>query len=554
MLRTLSIQNYALIEALDIRFDEGFSVITGETGAGKSIILGALGLLLGGRADSRSIRAGANRCTIEGVFDVADSGLKSFFDRQEWEYDDECIIRRELYASGKSRAFVNDTPVGLNELKELGDLLIDVHSQHRNLLLGKEDFQMEVLDILADNAAPLQAYRTAYHAWKQAEQDLQALRDEAKRSRSDEDYLRYQLEQLDEARLATGEQEELEQEADTLTYAETIKAALYRTIQSLDGEEHPILSALKSDVQTMTALHSVFAPAAELAARMESSYIELKDIAAELSDRLERIEANPTRLEEVNDRLSTLYALQQKHHVRTVDELIALTTEYRTRLKAITSADEHITEAEQHCQACRKIVADQAGLLTERRTAAVRLTERQLVERLIPLGMPNIRFQVEIQPRTDPTPQGMDAVTFLFSANKNTPLQPLSVIASGGEVARVMLAVKALIAGAVKLPTIIFDEIDTGVSGEIAERMADMMKEMSGDGTRQVISITHLPQIAARGRAHFLVYKEDNDQETNSHIRRLSDDERVTEIARMLSGAKLTEAALANAKVLLHGL
>ncbi len=550
MLRSLYIQNYALIEKLDIGFDSGFSVITGETGAGKSIILGAIGLLLGQRADVKSIRKGASKCIIEARFDVSAYGMQPFFEANELEYEDECILRRELYASGKSRAFINDTPASLAQMKELGELLIDVHSQHQNLLLNKEGFQLNVLDLLAHDDAELAAYQRLYNDWRQARQDLEALVARAEQSRADEDYIRFQLEQLEEANLTDGEQEELEQEAEMLTHAEDIKAGLYRAGQALNADEGGVLEALKDCQNTMMGLRSVFAPAGELADRLDSVYIELKDISQEVADKEEEVEFNPARLDEVNARLNLIYSLQQKHRVDTVKALLSLQENYALQLSAITSSDEDIARLEAQVKELFTQVIVQAQVLTEARTRAAREVERQMAARLVPLGMPNVRFQVEMGVRKEPGVHGADTVNFLFSANKNGVLQNISSVASGGEIARVMLSVKAMIAGAVKLPTIVFDEIDTGVSGEIADRMADIMQEM-GDNDRQVISITHLPQIAARGRAHYKVYKEDNEVETNSHIRRLTDDERVEELAHMLSGATLTEAALNNARALL---
>ena len=550
MLRSLYIQNYALIEKLDIGFDSGFSVITGETGAGKSIILGAIGLLLGQRADVKSIRKGASKCVIEARFDVSAYGMQAFFEANELEYEDECILRRELYASGKSRAFINDTPASLAQMKELGELLIDVHSQHQNLLLNKEGFQLNVLDLLAHDDALLSAYQEVYDEWRQARQDLEELVARAGQSRADEDYIRFQLEQLEEANLTDGEQEELEREAETLTHAEEIKAGLYRAGQALNADEGGVLGALKDCQSAMLGLRPVFAPAGELADRLESVYIELKDISQEMGDREEEVEFNPARLDEVNARLNLIYSLQQKHRVDTVKALLSLQENYAEQLASITSSDEDIARLEARVQELFGQVIARARTLTEARTQAAREVERQMAARLVPLGMPNVRFQVEMGVRKEPGAHGADTVNFLFSANKNGVLQNISSVASGGEIARVMLSIKAMIAGAVKLPTIVFDEIDTGVSGEIADRMADIMQEM-GDNDRQVISITHLPQIAARGRVHYKVYKEDNEVETNSHIRRLTDGERVEELAHMLSGATLTEAALNNARALL---
>lgn len=550
MLRSLYIQNYALIEKLDISFGAGFSVITGETGAGKSIILGAIGLLLGQRAEVKAIRQGASKCVIEARFDISAYGMEPFFEENELEYEEECILRREVYASGKSRAFINDTPASLVQMKELGEQLIDVHSQHQNLLLNKEGFQLNVLDILSHNDEQLSVYQSLYREWKQTQQDLADLIARAEQNKADEDYIRFQLEQLEEANLSAGEQEELEQETDTLSHAEEIKAGLFRVGQLLTSDEGGLLAGLKESLNTMLGLQKVYSPATELAERLESTYIELKDVSQEVSSQEEDVEFNPERLEEVNDRLNLIYTLQQKHRVTTVEELLALTEEYAAKLAAITSYDERIGELTTLCDTLYNKVKKQAAVLTKARTGAAREVEKQMASRLVLLGMPNVRFQVEMGMRKEPGVHGEDTVNFLFSANKNGALQSISSVASGGEIARVMLSIKAMIAGAVKLPTIVFDEIDTGVSGEIADRMADIMQEM-GEQDRQVISITHLPQIAARGCAHYKVYKQDNETETNSHIRRLADEERVEEIAHMLSGATLTEAALNNAKALL---
>ncbi len=551
MLQSLFIQNYALIEKLDIRFMSGFSVITGETGAGKSIILGAIGLLLGQRADVKSLRTGASKCIIEARFDVSAYGMQPFFAHHELEYEPECILRREVYASGKSRAFINDTPASLSQMKELGEQLIDVHSQHQNLLLNQEGFQLNFIDILAHNDHLLSQYRECYQAWKQHTRRLQELIEQAAQSKADEEFVRFQLQQLDEAALQADEQEELEQEAETLSHAEEIKGALYKAEQLLLGDEGGLLPALKEGYTSLRSVSRYHASLQELAQRAESSYIELKDIAQELALQNEKIGFNTVRLDEVNTRLNLLYTLQQKHRVSTVGELMALADEFRNRLTGITSLDEEIATLTESCDMLRQEVIRFAGELTESRRPVAAAAEQEMASRLALLGMPNVRFRVELGQRKEVGPSGQDTVTFLFSANKNGQLQNITSVASGGEIARVMLSVKAMIAGAVQLPTIVFDEIDTGVSGEIADRMADIMHEM-GAANRQVISITHLPQIAARGAAHYKVYKEDNDTETNSHIRLLTAEERVEELAHMLSGATLTEAALNNARALLQ--
>lgn len=551
MLQAIYIQNYALIDKLDIDFTPGFSVITGETGAGKSIILGAIGLLLGQRADVKAIKNGATKCIVEARFRIATYGLEDFFAENDIEYDEEeCIIRREVSANGKSRAFINDTPASLSQMKILGEKLIDVHSQHQNLLLNKEGFQLNILDILAQDEKELSDYQKSYREYRQVCHDLEDFIVQAEKSRQDEDYLRFQLEQLEEANLQAGEQVSLEQEAETLSHAEDILAGLYKAGQLMDGDENGTLALTKECIQTLQNVSKVYPPAQEWLGRLDSCYIELKDLAREISGSQEAVEFNPARLDFVNERLNLIYTLQQKHHVKSVEELIALTADYRMRLDAITSFDERIAALRNRQQELYQTVLQKAEVLTEVRTRSARYIERQMESLLVPLGMPNVRFAVELSPRKEPDAKGMDSVTFLFSANKNGTLQNVASIASGGEIARVMLSLKAMIAGAVKLPTIIFDEIDTGVSGSIAEKMALIMQDM-GRQNRQVISITHLPQIAARGIAHYKVYKEDTETGTNSHIRRLSDEERVQEIAHMLSGATLTEAAMNNARALL---
>lgn len=550
MLRSLFIQNYALIEKLDIRFESGFSVITGETGAGKSIMLGAIGLLMGQRADTKSIRQGEKRCIVEAHFDLSNYNLQSFFEENELDYEDDCIVRREISASGKTRAFINDTPVQLTQLKTLGEQLIDIHSQHQNLLLNSEGFQLNVLDILAHNQNQLDAYRVLYNEWKKSEKELEELKKSVEKNRIDEDYIRFQLEELEKANLVDGEEEDLQQEFDVLTHAEEIKAAFFEVNNKFNSEESGILYALKESKSELESIISYLPSADSLYERLQSSYIELKDIAEEINREEEKIEVNSERLDEVTERLNLIHSLQQKHQVKTVTELQQLAHQYSEQLNNISSSDEQIDELTKRVSKLFEELKTKAEVLTLSRNKAAREVERQMKERLMPLGMPNIRFNVELGKKETPGIRGEDTVAYLFSANKNGTLNNISSVASGGEIARVMLSVKAMIAGAVKLPTIIFDEIDTGVSGEIADKMATIMQEMS-QGGRQVISITHLPQIASRGSVHYKVYKEDNDDATNSHIIRLTDQQRVEEIAHMLSGATLTDAAMNNARTLL---
>lgn len=550
MLRSLHVKNYALIDELHIDFEAGFSVITGETGAGKSIILGAINLLLGQRADVKTIRIGEDKCVLEAVFSIKNYNFKPFFDENNIDYDDECILRREIKTSGKSRAFINDTPVSIGILKELGEQLIDIHSQHQNLLLNEEGFQLNVLDLISGNATLLGEYQEAYRAWKEKQKELKSLQELAEQNKADEDYIRFQLDQFAEASLKKGEKEELEQESEMLENAEDIKSSLFKLNQLLDADEVGLLSVMREVTQELSNLSSVYASAEDLAKRMSSALIEVKDISKEISYQSDNVVYDPERLQEVSNRLNVIYTLEQKYHVQTVEELLEIEQGFAEKMEAITSYDDQIAELENKNQKLFVVAKKLAEKLTVSRAHAAKKVEQELSQRLLPLGMPNVRFSIEISHRDTLGLHGEDSVVFLFSANKNGMLQNITSVASGGEIARVMLSIKAMVAGAVKLPTIIFDEIDTGVSGEIADRMADMMKEMGGLD-RQVISITHLPQIAARGASHFKVYKQDNEHETISNIKKLNEKERIEEIAHMLSGATITEAALSNAKALL---
>ena len=554
MLRTLHIQNYALIAQLDLTFERGFSVITGETGAGKSILLGAIGLLLGQRAETRMIKTDENRCIIEAEFDLAGYGMDDFFATYDLDFDGHlCTLRRELTATGKSRAFINDTPAQVSLLRELGDRLIDIHSQHQNLLLAQEDFQLNVVDIIAHDTEAKRAYADAFDRWQQLSQELHRTEEATRRGREDEDYLRFQLTQLDELHLEAGMQAEREQELQQLEHAEDIRSALYQTDQLLagDGTSAEGIVALLHDASRQLNTIAALLPEAEaLTERLETTRIELRDITDEIRHHAERIEVNPERQQAVNEWLSQLYSLQQKHHVQSEEELLALIDDFRQRLDAIDHSDEHVAELRKAVAEAEREMKEKGQALTTLRQTAATEVEQQMCQRLVPLGIPHVKFEVIITPRTTPDASGLDQIEFRFSANKNGRPEPIAQIASGGEIARVMLSLKAMISGAVSLPTIIFDEIDTGVSGEIAERMARIMREM-GDGGRQVISITHLPQIAALAQHHYRVYKEDDDQGTNSHVVRLTPEERVTELAHLLSGAQLTEAAINNARTLL---
>ncbi len=550
MLKQLYIKNFTLIDELDIELHPGFSVITGETGAGKSIILGAIGLLLGQRADSKTIKQGADRCIIEAHFDLSKYQLKYFFEENDIDYDDtDCIIRRELTAAGKSRAFINDVPIALSLLKELGDMLVDVHSQHQNLLLGKQDFQLEVIDTIAKDQDALANYQQLYLQYHAKQQQLQDLQEEMERNRQNHDFLQFQYEELSNAQLAEDEQEELEQQRETMAHSEDIKTGLYETQNHLAADEQGVLPLLRKSLSAIRSIAKVYPVAEDWIERMESCQIELKDIAQDVDACLDEIDFNPAELDRTNQRLDKIYDLEKKYHVDTVAELIAQRNELQRQLSLIENSDEAIASIQEELNTLKATCKQQADKLTKLRQKAAVEIEKQMRERLASLGMPHIRFQVTIT-TTGLRHDGQDQIAFLFSANTSSPLQPIAQVASGGEIARVMLSLKAMISGAVKLPTIIFDEIDTGVSGKIAERMAEIMQEM-GANDRQVISITHLPQIAALGSTHYRVSKQETKSGTVSQMQILSDKERIQEIAQMLSGNNITDAAIQNAKELL---
>ena len=550
MLKHLYIKNFTLIDELDIELYPGFSVITGETGAGKSIILGAIGLLLGQRADSKAIKQGADKCVIEAQFDLSRYGMEDFFEENDIEYDAaDCIIRRELTAAGKSRAFINDTPVQLSMLKELGERLVDIHSQHQNLLLNKQDFQLNVVDIIAGDEKELADYQQAFTQYHAAEKELQALQESIEQNRQNADFLQFQCDELSQANLVEGEQEELEQKSETMSHAEEIKSSLYEADNALSSEGTGVVVSLKKALSAIRQIEQVLPDAKELVERMDSSYIELKDIAQEISSQMEYVDFDPSELDVINNRLDKLYDLEKKYHVDTVEELITKRDELKLQLDRIENSDEALEELQKKLAQLQMQAKKAADTLTKLRTKAAKQIEKEMQTRLVPLGMPNVRFSIQMTEGALGT-SGQDQVAFLFSANTSTPLQPISQVASGGEIARVMLSLKAMISGAVKLPTIIFDEIDTGVSGKTAEKMAQIMQEM-GQHERQVISITHLPQIAALGSAHYKVEKEETSKGTISKMRQLSPEERIDEIAQMLSGSDISEAAIQNAKQLL---
>lgn len=553
MLKKLDIRNFTLIDHLEMALYPGFSVITGETGAGKSIVIGAIGLLLGNRADAKQVKRGCDKCIIEATFDLSiyhSDVLKDFFEDNDLDYEpEECLLRREVNANGKSRAFINDTPVTLALMRELGEQLIDVHSQHQNLLLSKEDFQLNVVDIIARDRQQLVDYRAAFAEYRSAQRRLEELREQIATSRDNEDFLRFQQKELSEANLASGEQEQLEQEAELMSHAEDIKRALHEADYGLSGDDTGIVNLTRSIAAQLRSVADVYPEAQELAERLESCFVELKDISQEIASKVDDVEYDPQRFNLITQRLDTIYTLQQKFHVQTVDELLDRLNGINAQLDNIDNSDEELQELERSVEKLHAVCVEQAVVLTDMRRKSATVVEQELSKLLVPLGIPKVRFKVEVSP-ADLSTNGADKVMFLFSANSSTDMQPVSQVASGGEIARVMLSLKAMISKAIGLPTIIFDEIDTGVSGRVAEQMAHIMRDM-GKANRQVICITHLPQIAAAGSTHYKVAKQETEQGTVSTMTQLSDEQRITEIAQMLSGSDVSQAAVDNAKSLL---
>lgn len=550
MLKQLYIKNYTLIDTLDMAFHPGFSVITGETGAGKSIILGALSLLLGQRADSKMIKSGADRCIIEAHFDLRHFDLKSFFDSIDIDYDEaDCILRRELTSSGKSRAFINDSPVSLIQLKQLGQQLVDIHSQHKNLLLQEEDFQLNVVDLIAGNKELFNEYQNQFKEYQHSKKALDELKERIARASENEDYLRFQINELNEANLKEGMQESLEKESEMMSHAEEIKSALYSTETILSNEERCVISDLKEIVRSLENIQDVYPDISESIERIESCLIELKDISKEINNQAEHVEYDPHELESINEKLDCIYSLEKKHRVDSVEKLIEIRDNIASQLDQINNSDEELKRMEENVEKNLNQCKTLASRLSTERIRSAKVVEKEMINKLVPLGIPHVRFKIQIEPKQLQA-DGSDRINFLFSANTNTDMQPIKDVASGGEISRVMLSLKAMISGAVNLPTIIFDEIDTGVSGKIAEKMAIIMKEM-GHNNRQVISITHLPQIAAMGTSHYKVYKEESANGTISRMSILNQDERVSEIAQMLSGETITESAINQAKELL---
>jgi len=551
MLKSLSITNYALIDQLDIQFDSGFSTITGETGAGKSILLGALSLILGSRADLSVLKNKEEKCVIEGSFDIKKLKLQAYFKENlpEIDYEDETILRRIITTNGKSRAFVNDSPVNLNDLKDLGVLLIDIHSQHKNLLLSDNKFQLKVVDSMAKNEKLLLNYQEEFKEFKKIESQLANLIEKAKIEKKDADYFQHRFDQLQQANLTENEQEELEEELEMMNNTEEIKSSLGNAFNFLSTEEFSAIQNLISAKDSLRKIGSVYSKSNELYERLNSALIEIQDIASEIEVSLEDIEFSPERMTFINDRLNDIYTLQQSHRVSTVKELLEIQADLERKLEAIQNFDFDIESLKKKLQLQKEKLESVANEISRKRKEIIPTIEQTIVKELNNLGMPSAVFTISVEREKEFTPSGIDKIAYLFSANKAGELNEIEKVASGGEIARVMISIKSLVSSNMALPTIIFDEIDTGVSGDIADKMGNIMKKMSVN--MQVLSITHLPQIAAKGTKHYLVYKHDTEDTTISNIRELSEKERVTEIAKMLSGKRLTDAAIENARALL---
>ena len=550
MLRNLTIDNYALIDRLDIDFDDGLSVITGETGAGKSIILGALSLVLGSRADSKVALDASSKCVVEATFDVEPYRLEALFDELDVDYSASTIVRREILPNGKSRAFVNDTPVGLQQLRTLTSRLIDIHSQHENLMLSNTDFQLDIVDTLADTADDLHKYSDLFNRYRDTRQQLRSLRDESDRFLVEKDYIEHQLSELVAANLVDGEQQSLEEEQNLINHSQEVIETLSAIMASLDGEESGVLSLLKSASTHIGRLEKYINRASEFADRINSSFVELKDIASELSAIIESTEFSEERKHFIDDRLNLIYSLQQKHRVSSVTHLLDIQDDFVRRLDLIENFDDRISSLQKQIDELEKQLSAAAEHLSERRRAVGSLIEQKTETMLHELGMPNGRFEVSFSVTHDFTSRGRDKIEFLFSANKNRSLQPVAEIASGGEISRLMLVIKSLVAASQALPTIIFDEIDTGISGEIARKMGEIMQTMSA--SMQVVAITHLPQIASKGKTHYKVFKDESGETTQTRIACLTADERIVEIAEMIAGKNPSRSALDSARELLE--
>ena len=550
MLHRLTISNYALINELSVQFNAGLNTVTGETGAGKSIILGALGLILGNRADLSVLKDKSEKCIVEGVFNIANYNFQHFFEENDLDYETQTIFRREITPSGKSRAFINDTPVNLKVMRDLGLQLIDIHSQHQNLELGNHNFQLDLVDTVGDVTNILAEYKVIYSGYRRLQKELDEIKAKAEKANADLDYFQFQFTQLDEAGLQENEQEELEAELEELTHAEEIKASFLKILMLLEDEHFSVLQNVKESRKEIEKISAYVSQAPELAQRLESSFLELKDILHEVETLAEKAEYNPERIEWVSNRLNVIYGLQQKHHVETVKALIELRDFYDHKLNEVVSFEREISGLEEKLKAEHEKLEQKALQLTKARIAAFSDIEKPVIADLLQLGMPKTRFQVIHTPLTDFTPAGRDSVSILFSANADAAPDEISKIASGGEMSRLMLAIKNLLRNSKKLPTVIFDEIDSGVSGEIAVKMGNIIKSFSA--TTQIINITHLPQIAARGDAHFHVYKFEKNGKTFTSVKQLTANERLEELAKMVGGERFTDSNLQTAQELLN--
>ncbi|HZL09608.1 MAG TPA: DNA repair protein RecN [Prolixibacteraceae bacterium] len=550
MLKSLSIKNYALIDSLDIDFSGGLNILTGETGAGKSILLGAIGMIIGQRADSSVLRDKSEKCTSEGIFDIRNYGMQSFFDENELDYEDVTILRREITPQGKSRAFINDTPVNVKVLHDLGLKLIDIHSQHQNLELNEKNYQLRMVDLVAGNMEILKNYTSAYKSFLSLQENLNKSLLLAEQSKKDLDYYEFQHTQLSDAKLVEKEQSELELLLEEMTHAEEIKSVFGQAYQFIIGDERSVLSLLKENLTNIEKLGLVLPEAEQIFKRLKTVYIELKDIAEESSVIEDRTENNPEQIEQVNRRLDLIYSLQQKHRVTTVAELLQIQADFEAKIQLVSSYDREIEQLQLKIQNQKGTLVELAGKISLKRKAVTPSIENKVIDVLRNVGIPNAAFQLKFGNLKDFSSFGLDEVSFMFSANKNQELQEIGKIASGGEMSRLMLAIKTLITDARSLPTIIFDEIDSGISGEVALKMGQILEQMSG--TVQVLNITHLPQIAAKGNHHYKVYKFDLNEQTFTSIKKLTAQERVEEIAQMLSGENFSATALETAKELLQ--
>ena len=551
MLESLHISNYALIDNLDIDFHNGFNIITGETGAGKSIILGALSLILGGRADTKVIRNNEKKSVIEAIFSIKDyPSLKKICDDNDIEWDNlQCILRREIAPNGRSRAFVNDSPVSLSQLSDIAIQLVDIHSQHQNLLLASPDYQLNIIDNLAGNNDRLKEYHQLYQEYVNTVRQLKETRRAIEKGVADEDFTRFQLEQLEEINLVAGEQEDLEREREILSNMTSIKETLYSALEALTNGKSNVLSLLSSAVDDCEDLENVLEDENNLTERLETARIEIQDIAETLSQYDSNLNADPQELEKIEDRLNKIYSLEHKHKVSTVDELIAIRDNLQKRLNAIDNSDYTIEQLEKQARQAYKIALSAAKEISKHRQEEAISFAKLLKERALPLGMKNLQCEIKITP-IEISSTGIDKIEFLFAFNKNQQLMPVGNTASGGEISRLMLSIKTIIADKMQLPSIIFDEVDTGVSGDIANSMGEMMQSIARN--IQVLAITHLPQVASKGNNHYKVFKEDDETSTLTRIKELSIEERVDELALMLSGSTINEAARANARSLLN--